>query len=188
MANLLQFIKPKGVQMKKVILILILALNTQVHAQTFFAEINQSVEFESSANSSLSEARRILTLFSRLSVYALMCGDSEDNTQFSNHYRSLFTEENRGMVRYNGNVFRNPIETLRNQAMLRYNLERDNLGGSNDLMCSKNRPVFDNFIYMNSAQIKEFSKLSAASEAHYLQAVLNHSAQSVQVESAEETD
>ena len=94
----------------------------------------------------------------RLSVYALECGGKEENTRFSQKYNSFFKEGNRGMVSFSGQTFENPIEHLRNHAML----EMTNMMKTKRLLqiCNESREDFNRILAMSPSQMKTFVELS----------------------------
>lgn len=144
--------------MKKnlITLALTVLLTTTAQANTFFDNVF-SLAQESGLSQQVQEAHKIMSLVARLSVYALMCGDTADNVLVSNKYRELFTEGSKGMVTFGGFVFTNPIEKMRNRAMLDFITVRDqnNLGQQ---MCSANRSKFIFYSHMTPTQLIEFAR------------------------------
>lgn len=158
--------------MKNLLLLVIFFVSTSAQAleNTYFENTNTSVE-ATNLKPSVLEAHRVLALMSRLSVYALLCGNSDSNSRFSALYRSLFTEENRGLVRYGDQSFANPIESMRNKAMLKFMRAEQSMTGGRSAYCTHNRAEFNNFIYMNSSQLKAYSRLNETDQLSYLNTV-----------------
>lgn len=168
--------------MKKILLSLILVISTQAQAidQSFFENTNSSVE-ATNLNSTVLEAHRVLALMSRMSVFAMLCSTPADNSRFSNVYRSLFAEQNRGMVRYQDQTFTNPIEGMRNVAMLKFMRDEQATTGGRDAFCDKNRAEFQNFLYMSTSQVQAYARLSLSDQLSYLNTVRTVSQSNAQV-------
>ena len=159
--------------MKTLLLSLILVISTQVQAQTvetYFENTNASVKEQNLAAEAL-EAHRILALLARMSVFAFHCGVQEDHVRFSQIYKSLFTELSGGKVKYNALVFTNPIETMRNIAVLRFLLTKQRPNIRRQVTCEQNKIEFQNFLNMNAHQIKSYSSLRDDQQSSYLESV-----------------
>lgn len=158
--------------MKKVLMSLILVISTQARAldQSYFENTNANVE-STNLNATTLEAHRVLALMARMSVFVMLCSTSSDNSRFSGVYRSLFTEQSRGMVRYQDQSFSNPIEGMRNVAMLKLMRDEQSTPGGRDAFCNRNRAEFQNFLYMSTSQIKAYARLSLPDQQNYLNTV-----------------
>lgn len=172
MAKLLLFSSIKGsIYLKKILLSLILIIGVQSQAnERYFENTNASVQ-NSDLASTVLEGHRVLSLMARMSVYAFHCGNQSDHNRFSQVYRSLFTEQSRGMVSYESQTFANPIEGMRNVAVLRFLQLEQSLAAGRQLACDQNRAEFHNFLYMSSNQIKAYARLNLTEQHSYLNTV-----------------
>lgn len=165
--------------MKHILFSAILIASLQTQAEGYFANTNSEVE-ATNLTAKVQEGHRVLALLARMSVYALSCGDQTENTRFSAVYRSLFTEERRGMVSYDSQTFSNPIEGMRNEAMLTFLQAEQRAAAGRTAFCNQNRVEFRNFLYMSANQIKAYVQLSDSQQSSYLMTVRSTAQSSVQ--------
>jgi hypothetical protein len=101
------------------------------------------------------KSQKTLQLMSRMSVYSLMC-DRAQAGRFSEKYRALFTEKSGGMVMFEGETFRNPIEKMRNIAMLNF-IQTMNQYGLNGT-CEMYIDQYDFLINKTPEQLAEYAE------------------------------
>lgn len=156
--------------MKHILFSILLIAGLQTQAQGFFANTNSEVE-ATNLTAKVQEGHRVLALLARMSVFALSCGDQTENNRFSAVYRSLFTEERRGMVSYDSQTFLNPIEGMRNDAMLTFLQSEQRASQGRTAYCNQNKAEFRNFLYMSANQLKAYVQLSESQQSSYLSIV-----------------
>lgn len=154
--------------MKKIILILVLTLSQATLANGLFDNLYSYVNVNNS-NPKIVQAHRLLSIMARMSVYALICGSQQDNIEYSQSYRNLFTELSQGQVRFEQQTLLSPLESMRNQAMMDFINDRTQLGG-NEEICERYRPAFNSYLNLSAAELKNLVRENKASERQLLMA------------------
>lgn len=148
--------------MKKIFFVLLLSISVNLQAEGLFENINQPAQGQQDPQ--LQQAHRLMSLLARLSVYSLMC-DRSNAGAVSERYRAIFTESSGGKVSFEGLVFTNPIETLRNKFMRVFT---SRLSSDPESICNEYRSKYDTLIEMTPEEMQSFVELDDSAQQKLL--------------------